>query len=75
MVTPTPPPDSEFSWSCSGCPIEMESFQLVADHKLQISDSGELNCSVTVGYEKYTSESIELRVIGEYCNSAIIYDK
>ena len=67
MVTPSPPSDSEFSWSCStGCFVDMEIEQSVKITELEITDSGELNCSVIIDDVEYTSESIELRVIGKY---------
>ena len=67
MVTPTPPSDSEFSWSCStGCFVDMEIEQSVNITELEQTDSGELNCSVIIDDVEYTSESIELRVTGKY---------
>ena len=68
MVTPTPPSDSQFSWSCStGCFVDMEIDQSVNITELEVTDSGELNCSVIIDDVEYTSESVELRVTGE-CN-------
>jgi len=67
MVTPTPPSDSEFSWSCStGCFVDMEIEQSVNITELEVTDSGELNCSIIIDGIEFTSESIELQVIGEY---------
>jgi len=66
MVTPPPPSDSEFSWSCNGCSLESVRFQFVTIDKLKMSDSGEINCSVMIDHEKYTGEPIELRVLGKY---------
>ena len=69
MVTPTPPPDSKFSWSCStGCSVDKEIEQSVNITELEVKDSGELNCSVIIDDVEYTSESVELRVTGE-CNT------
>ena len=66
MVTPTPPSDSEFSWSCStGCSFDMETEQSFNITELEVTDSGELNCSVIVNGVKYTSEMIELQVTGK----------
>ena len=63
MVTPTPPSDSEFSWNCStGCFVHMETEQSLIT-KLEVTDSGEINCSVIIDDVKYTSELIQLRVI------------
>jgi len=65
MVTPSPPSDSEFSWSCfTGCFVDMEIEQSVNISKLEVTDSGELNCSVIIDDVEYTSETIELRVTG-----------
>ena len=62
MVTPPPPSDSEFSWRCStGCFVGMETEQSV---KLDVTDSGELNCSVVVDGVEYTSKLIKLQAIG-----------
>ena len=67
MVTPTPPSDSEFSWSCStGCFVDMEMEQSVNIAELEVTDSGELNCSAIIDDVEYASESVELRVIGRY---------
>ena len=60
MVTPTPPSDSEFSWSCNGCFLESVHFQFTTIDNSKMLDSGEINCSVIVDHEKYTSEPIEL---------------
>jgi len=69
MVTPTPPSDSEFSWSCStGCFVDMEMEQSVNITELEVTDSGELNCSVIIDDFEYTSESVELKVTGK-CNT------
>jgi len=63
MVTPTPPSDSEFSWSCStGCLFDLE--QSVQFNDIKPADNGEMNCSVAVDGVKYTSNVVELRVIG-----------
>ena len=66
MVTPTPPSDSEFSWSCStGCFVDMEMEQSVNITELEAMDSGELNCFVIIDDVEYASELVELRVIGK----------
>jgi len=67
MVIPSPPSDSEFSWSCStGCFVDMEIEQSVNISELEVTDSGELNCSVIIADVEYTSESVELRVTGKH---------
>ena len=64
MITPTPPPDSKFSWcSVDDCSMNLEQSIKLTD--LKLSDSIKLNCSVTVDDVKYTSKVIELRVIGK----------
>ena len=66
MVTPTPPSDSEFSWSCStGCFVDMEMEQSVNITELEVTDIGELNCSVIIDDVEYASELVELRVTGK----------
>ena len=63
-VTPTPPSDSEFSWSCStGCFADMEREESVNVTDLEGTDSGVLNCSVFVNGFEYSSESFILQVI------------
>ena len=63
-VTPTPPSDSEFSWSCStGCFADMETEESVNVTDLEGTDSGVLNCSVFVNGFEYSSESFILQVI------------
>ena len=64
MITPTPPPDSKFSWcNVNGCSMNLEQSMELTD--LKLSDSGKLNCSLIVDDVKYTSKVIELRVIGK----------
>jgi len=70
MVTPTPPSDSEFSWSCStGCFVDMEIEQSVNISELEGTDSGELNCSVIIDDVEYTSGTIDLQVTGKTINT------
>ena len=67
VVIPTPPSDSEFSWSCStGCFVDMEIEQSVNITELEATDSGELNCSVIVNGVEYTSETIGFQVESKY---------
>ena len=66
MVTPTPPSDSEFRWSCStGCVVDGKIGQTINITELRLTDSGDVNCSVFVDGFEYTSKPIELRVIGK----------
>ena len=63
MVTPTPPSDSQFSWSCStGCFVDMKMEQSVNITELEVTDSGELSCSVIIDDVEFTSKSVELTV-------------
>ena len=67
MVIPPPPCGSEFSWSCSsGCFVDMEIEQSVNITELEVTDTGELNCSVIIDDVEYTSETIGLQVFGKY---------
>ena len=69
-ATPTPPSDSEFSWSCStGCIPNTKTKQRYNITELEGADSAELNCSVIIGDMEYTSQSVTLREIGEYSNT------
>ena len=64
MVTPTPPSDSEFSWSCStGCFADMEMEQTINVTEIEEMDSGVVNCSVIIDGMDYSSEFIELQVV------------
>ena len=64
MVTPTPPSDSEFSWSCStGCFADMEMEQTINVTDIEEIDSGVINCSVTIDGTQYFSEPIEIGVV------------
>ena len=65
MVTPTPPSDTEFSWSCStGCSFDMETEQSINITELEVTDNGEFNCSIIIDGVVYISETIELQVTG-----------
>ena len=62
-VTPTPPSDSEFSWSCSaGCFVVVETEQSV---NIKVTKSREINCAVIIDGMEYISEPIELQPVGE----------
>ena len=67
MVTPTPPSDSEYSWNCNGCSLESVHYQFVTINESKMSDSAEINCSIMIDHEKYTSGPIQLQVLGKYC--------
>ena len=63
-VTPTPPADSEFTWSCStGCFADMEMEQTINVTGIEEMDSGVINCSVIIDGMEYFSEFIELQVV------------
>ena len=64
IITPTPPPDSKFSWcSVDDCSVNVQQSIELTD--LKITDGGKLNCSLIVDDVKYTSKVIELRVLGK----------
>jgi len=64
-VIPTPPTDSKFIWNCNGCSFDKKTGQSINVTKLEVTDSGELNCSVDINDVEYTSDVIQLRAIGE----------
>ena len=64
MVIPSPPSDSEFSWSCStGCFVDMEMEQTIYVTEIEEIDSGVVNCSVIFDGIQYFSGFIELQVV------------
>ena len=64
MVIPTPPSDSEFSWSCStGCFADMEMEQTINVTDIEEMDSGVINCSVIIDGMEYFSAFIDLQVV------------
>ena len=66
FISPTPPSHSEFYWSCSiGCSFDKKAGQRI-NIELELTDSGRLNCTVMIDGMKYTSKSVELRVIGKH---------
>ena len=66
VISPTPPSDSEFYWSCSiGCSFDKKAGQTI-NIELELTDSGKLNCTVMIDGMEYTSKSVELRVIGKH---------
>ena len=65
MVTPTPPANSTFSWSCStGCFADMKTEQTIHVTDLDTLDNGIITCSVTIRYLKRHSEPLDLLVSG-----------
>jgi len=64
MITPTPPPDSKFSWCIvDDCSMNPERSIELTD--LTITEGGKFNCSVIVDDVKYASRVIELRVLSK----------
>ena len=64
LVTPTPPSDSEYSWSCStGCFVDMEIEQSVNVSELEVTDEGVLNCFVMIDGVEFFSDPYELVVV------------
>jgi len=66
MVTPPPPPNSEFSWNCStGCLEGIEMEQTIRLASFGRIESGVMSCSMDFGGNVFQSQSFHLRVIGE----------
>ena len=63
MVTPTPPSDSELSWSCNGCSFDRSTEQSVI-FKVEEPGIDQLNCSININGIKYTSNTVDVRVSG-----------
>ena len=62
-VTPAPPSNTEFSWSCpSGCFADRKTAQTINVANLARTDSGVLNCSAIINGIQYFSDSFELQV-------------
>lgn len=73
-VTPTPPSNSVFNWSCStGCFANMDLNQTVSINMLNESDSGEIVCSFMFNGLQYESDPYKLSKC--YCHVAILYFK
>ena len=77
LVTPAPPSDSEYSWSCStGCFVDMEIEQSVYVSELELTDEGILNCSVMIDGVEFVSDPFELVVLGKkICSTVGSMDK
>ena len=75
LVTPTPPSDSEYSWSCStGCFFDMEIEQSVNVSELELTDEGVLNCSVMIDGVEFFSDPYELVVVlGKRINLYVVF--
>ena len=65
FVSPTPPSNSEYNWSCStGCFADMQMEQTISVTISNETDGGILHCSVVVDGVQYFSELFILQVIG-----------
>ena len=63
-VTPIPPRNHVFSWSCStGCFADTATVQTISVAGLDEADSGVINCAVIINGIRYSSEPFELQVI------------
>ena len=63
-VTPTPPANSQFSWSCeTGCFADMKMRRIIFATNLNTMDSGSITCSLTINNLKYTSKPLHLQVV------------
>ena len=63
MGDPTPPSDSEFSWSCNRCSFDRNTEQSVIV-KIEAPGIDQLNCSIYINGIKYTSNTVDARVSG-----------
>ena len=63
MVDPTPPSNSELSWSCNGCTFDRSTEQSVI---VKVKEPGidQLNCSININSIKYTSKTVDVRTSG-----------
>ena len=75
VVTPAPPPNSEFSWNCSTeCLNSNVTIQQTINiSELRILKSTVLNCSVVINDIQYYSELVELNVTGKHKHLSLIY--
>ena len=63
-VTPAPPANSQFSWSCeTGCFADMKMSHTIFATKLNTVDSGSITCSLTINNVKYHSKPLHLQVV------------
>ena len=63
-ISPTPPSNSEYSWSCStGCFADMQMEQTISVTISNVTDGGIIHCSVVVDGVQYSSEVFEVQVI------------
>ena len=66
ITSPTPPAGSVFRWRChDGCSFNMKIGQTI-NFEVELTDSGEINCSVIVNEVEHASKTVELRVLGKY---------
>ena len=64
MVTPTPPSDSQLSWSCDICSFDRSTEQSVI---VKVEEPGidQLNCSIYINGIKYNSSTVDVSVSGK----------
>ena len=66
LVTPTPPPQSGFSWNCSaGCFDNVTTQQSISISELGLLDNVMITCSVFINDIQYSSETVELNITGK----------
>ena len=74
MVTPPPPPNSEFSWNCSASCLEgVEMGQTINLADVKRIESGVLNCLMTISGNNFQSPSFQLTVFGKTLRIYIQY--
>ena len=65
MVTPPPPPNSEFTWNCStGCLEGVEMEQTISLANISRIESGLMNCSMIISGNNFQSQLFQLTVLG-----------
>ena len=63
-VSPAPPANSQFSWSCeTDCFADMKMRRIIFATKLNTVDSGSITCSLTINDVKYHSKPLHLQVV------------
>ena len=66
LVTPVPPPGSEFTWNCSsGCLDNVTLQETINITELGLLKNIVINCSVMINSNQYFSELVEINVTGK----------
>lgn len=66
LVTPAPPPETEFNWNCStGCLDNVTTQQSINISELGLLENVMISCSVFINDIQYSSETVELNTTGK----------